>query len=73
MPWYFGFILGILVAIIGVASRGSVPASRRRKIHRPWWYTQENWDKRRGYTEKEYSEWRKQMRKKENENNKKEK
>jgi hypothetical protein len=67
MPWYFGFILGIMVAVIAKLSRGNVPASRRRKIQRPWWYTQENWDRRRGYTEKEYAEWRKEMRRKENE------
>jgi hypothetical protein len=72
MPWYFGFMLGILVAIIGVASRGPVPASRRRKIQRPWWLSQEQWDKRRGYTEEEYAEWRKQQRKKEKEDKKNE-
>jgi hypothetical protein len=75
MPWYVGFALGILVAIIAKLSRGTVPAHRRRKIQRPWWYSQEQWDARRGYTEEEYAQWRKEMRKKENDekrNNKKE-
>jgi hypothetical protein len=73
MEWFVGFGLGILVAVIAKLSRGSVPAHRRRKIQRPWWYSQEDWDNRRGYTEEEYAEWRKQMRKKENENNKEKK
>jgi hypothetical protein len=67
MEWYVGFGLGILVAIIAKASRGTIPPHRRRKIQRPWWYTQEQWDKRRGYTEAEYKEWRKEMRDKEKE------
>lgn len=58
MPWWFGFVLGISVAVIGVAMRGPVPAHRRRKIQRPWWMGQEAWDDRRGFTEAEYKAWR---------------
>jgi len=72
MEWYVGFTLGILVAIIGVASRGPVPASRRRKIQRRWWLSQKQWDEKRGFTEAEYKQWRKEMRKKENEQKDKE-
>jgi len=71
MDWYVGFILGIIVAIVGVASRGPVPASRRRKIQRRWWMSQEQWDKYRGFTEAEYKQWRKETRKKEEEESRK--
>jgi hypothetical protein len=69
MEWYVGFVLGIIVAIIAVASRGPVPAHRRRKIQRHWWLSQEQWDKKRGFTEEEYAQWRKEMRKKEKDKN----
>jgi hypothetical protein len=71
MEWYVGFTLGILVAIIGIAARGPVPASRRRKIQRRWWLSQKQWDEKRGFTEAEYKEWRKEMRKKEDEEERK--
>jgi hypothetical protein len=58
MPWWFGFVLGISVAVIGAALRGPVPAHRRRKIQRPWWMSQDRWDRRRGFTEAQYRAWR---------------
>jgi hypothetical protein len=62
MEWYIGFGLGILVAVIAKLSRGTIPEHKRRKIQRPWYMSQEEWDKVRGFTEEEYAEWRKQMR-----------
>jgi hypothetical protein len=67
MPWYFGFGLAILVAIIASASRAPVPPTYKQKVHRPWWYSQDQWDASRGYTEAEYAAWRKIQRRKEKE------
>jgi hypothetical protein len=67
VEWYVGFALGMLAALVASALRKSVPPSRRAKVKRPWWYTRDQWDRARGYTEEEYRAWRKIQARKERE------